>query len=289
MAVGGGSLADGGDPPLFIALAMVDIWKRASMAVAVVLVLTACAGGGGQEATPEPISLEYDRSAGALIIEADTYGGLLPPPSSRHVAELSIYGDGLVVLAEDGAPRVGTDRAITTGRIGEQELRQLLSLIAESGFFGLDDRYVDPAAPTDGPWRHVTVELLGVSRSVSIYPSDYADAPAAFWQTYDAVTGVQPSDATAFVPTSGTLTATDLGPIDDLPAGQGNQVAPWDTPLVGLALPEATEGTYLDGEPYRSVEQFLLRYPQGQLFGSQGGRAYQVLLAADLPWEASSP
>jgi hypothetical protein len=265
---------------------MTEICIRASIAVAVVLVLTACGGGGGQEPTPEPISLEYDNSAGALIIEVDTCGGLLPPPSSRHIAELSIYGDGQVVLAEeDGAPRVGTDRAVTTGRIGEQELAQLLSFIAGSGFFGLDDRYVDPGAPTDGPWRHVRVELLDVSRSVSIYPPDYADAPAAFWQTYDAVIGVQPSDATAFVPTSGTLTATDLGPIDDLPAGQGNQVAPWDTPLVGIALPEATEGGHLEGEQYRSVEQFLLRYPQGQLFGSQEGTAYQVLLEADLPWE----
>jgi hypothetical protein len=268
---------------------MADTWKRASIAVAVALVLTACGGGRGQEPTPEPISLEYDHSGGALIIEADTYGGLLPPPSSRHIAELSIYGDGQVVLAEeDGAPRVGTDRAITIGRIGEQELAELLAFIAESGFFGLDDRYVDPAAPTDGPWKHVRVELLGVSRSVSIYPADYADAPAAFWQTYDAVTRVQPSDATAFAPTSGTLTATDLSPIDDLPGGQGNQVAPWDTPLVGIALAEATEGAHLEGEQYGSVEQFLLRYPQGQIFGSQEGMAYQVLLEADLPWELES-
>jgi hypothetical protein len=279
-----------GTHPFSLESAMADTWKRASIAVAVVLAFTACGGEGGQAPTPEPISLEYDDSAGALIVEADTYGGLLPPPSSRHVAELSIYGDGLVVLAEkDGTPRVGTDRAITTGRIGEQELAELLSLIADSGFFGLDDRYVDPAAPTDGPWRHVAVELLGVSRSVSIYPSDYADAPAAFWRTYDEVMGVQPSDATVFAPTSGTLTATDLGSIDDLPGGQGNQVAPWDTPLAGIALPEATEGAHLEGEQYRSVEQFLLRYPQGQVFGSQEGRAYQVLLEADLPWEVSSP
>ena len=265
---------------------MTKICIRASIAVAVVLVLTACGGGGGQEPTTEPISLEYDNSAGTLIIEVDTYGGLLPPPSSRHIAELSIYGDGQVVLAEeDGAPRVGTDRAVTIGRISEQELAGLLSFIADSGFFGLDDYYVDPAAPTDGPSSHVRVELLGLSRSVSVYPSDYAAAPAAFWRTYDAVIGVQPSDATAFVPTSGTLTATDLGPIDDLPAGQGNQVAPWDTPLVGIALPEATGGAHLEGEQYQSVEQFLLRYPQGQLFGSQEGRAYQVLLEADLPWE----
>ncbi|HJX38346.1 MAG TPA: hypothetical protein VJ714_07095 [Anaerolineae bacterium] len=268
---------------------MTEIWKRASIAVAVVLVLTACGGEGGQEPTPQPISLEYDNSAGVLIVEVDTYGGLLPPPSSRHIAEVSVYGDGQVVLAEeDGAPRVGTDRAITTGRVGKQELAELLSFIADSGFFGLDERYVDPAAPTDGPWRHVTVELLGISRSVSIYPSDYAGAPAAFWQTYDAVTDLQPSNATAFAATSGTLTAKDLGPIDDLPAGQGNQVAPWDTPLVGIALSEATDGAHLEGDQYRSVEQFLMRYPQGQLFGSQEGTAYQILLEANLPWEAES-
>jgi hypothetical protein len=268
-------------------MAMAGIWKRASVLLAVVLVLTAC--GGRQEATPEPVSLEYDNRAGALIIEVDTYGGLLPPPSSRHIAELSIYGDGQVVQAEEEESlRVGADRAVTIGRIGEQELVELLSVIADSGFFGLDDSYVDPTAPTDGPATHVRIRLLGTSKTVSVYPSDYADAPEAFWLTYDAVMGVKPSGVTPFVPNSGTLTAADLGPIEDLPGGQGNQVAPWDTPLVGIALGEATEGAHLEGEQYESVEQFLLRYPQGQLFGSQEGRAYQILLEADLPWEVGS-
>jgi hypothetical protein len=202
---------------------------------------------------------------------------------------VSIYGDGLVVAAEeDGVPRVGIDRAVTLGRIDEQGLAQLLSVIADSGFFGLDDHYVDVAAPTDGPSRHIRIELLGTSRTVSVYPPDYADAPTAFWETYDAVMGVQPSDVKVFGPTSGTLTATDLGSIDELAGGQGNQVAPWDTPLVGIALPEATGGAHLEGEQYRGVEEFLLRYPQGQLFGSQEGVAYQVLLEADLPWEVES-
>jgi len=273
--------------PFFIEGAMADIRKFASILAAVVLALTAC--GGGLEPTPERVSLEYDHSTGALIIEVDTYGGLLPPPSSRHIAELSIYGDGQAVLAEeDEAAWVGTDRAVTIGRIDEEEVAELLSLIAENGFFALGDSYIEPAAPTDGPATHVRIELLGTSKTVFVYPSDYADGPAAFWQTYDAVMAVQPSDVTAFIPTSGTLTSTDLGPIDDLPGGQGNQVAPWDTPLVGVALSEATEGAHLDGRQYQSVEQFLLRYPQGQLFGSQEGRAYQILLEADLPWEVGS-
>lgn len=276
-----------GTHPFFIEWAMTDIWKRAEILVAVVLVLTAC--GGGQEPTPEPVSLAYDHSTGALIVEVDTYGGLLPPPSSRHIAELSIYGDGQVVRAEeDEAAWVGTDRAVTIGRIDEEELVELLSLIADNGFFALGDSYIDPAAPTDGPSTHVRIELLGNSKTVFVYPSDYRDAPAAFWQTYDAAMSVKPSEVTGFAPTSGTLTAADLGPIDDLPAGQGNQVAPWDTPLVGIPLGEATQGVHLEGEQYRSVEQFLLRYPQGQLFGSQEGLAYQILLEADLPWEVGS-
>jgi len=269
---------------------MIGMRNWARLAPVLVLILTACGIGTGQEPTPQPISLEYDHSAGALIVEADIYGGLLPPPSSRHIAELTIYGDGQVVLAqEDGAPRVGIDRAVSIARISEQELAELLLLIADNGFFGLEDRYVDPSAPTDGPWRHVTVNLSGISRTVSVYPPDCTAAPTAFWRTYDAVMGVQPPEATAFLPTFGTLVATDLGPIEDLPGGQANQVAPWDTPLVGLALAEATAGAHLEGEEYQTVEEFLLRYPPGQLFGSQEGTAYRVLLEADLPWETGSP
>jgi hypothetical protein len=264
------------------------MWTRASIVVTLVLVLTAC--GGGQESTPEPISLEYDDRAGVLIVEADTYGGLVPSPSGRHVPELSIYGDGLVVLAEeDEAPRVGIDRSITTGHIDQEDLQELLAFIAEGGFFGLDDQYAPSPALPDMPWRHITVNLLGTTKSVSIYPHDYEDAPAVFWETYHKLVEISPPDSVVFTPSAGTLTATDLGPIEDLPAGQGSQVAPWDTPLVGVVLAEVTEGTHLAGEQYQVVEEFLLRYPRGQLFGSQEGRAYQVLVEADLPWAAGSP
>jgi len=235
---------------------------------------------------PAPISLEYDRSSGALIIEVDTYGGLMPPPTGRHVPELSIYGDGLVVLAAEGEMfRVGTDRVVMTGLISEEELNQLLSFIADSGFFQLEDRYLPSPAIPDMPWRHITVSLPDISKTVSIYPFDFADAPPAFGEVYNQITGVYRSDVAVFTPASGTMTATDLGPIADLPSGLGSQVAPWDTPLVGIALPEATEGAYLEGQQYQVVEEFLLRYPPDQLFGSQEGRAYGVLLEAYLPWE----
>lgn len=245
------------------------------------------------EPTPSsitPASSEYDHSAGVLIIEADTYGGLMPPPTAKHVAELSIYGDGLVVVGrEEEGLSVGTDRVVITGHLSEEELKRLLSSIAEGGFFQLEDRYLPSPAAPDMPWRHVIVNLLDTSKTVSIYPFDFAGAPQAFWDVYNQVVELYPSDAAVFTPTSGTLTATDLGPIDDLPAGQGSQVAPWDTPLVGITLPEATDGAYLQNQQYEVVEEFLLRYPPGQLFGSQEGQAYRVLLEADLPWEDTKP
>lgn len=271
---------------------MLRVPTKAGAGIAACLILAAC-GGGLVEPTPlpaTPISLEYDHSGGTLVIEADTYGGLMPPPTGRHVAEVSIYGDGLVVLAEEGElPAVGTDRVVTIGYTTEEELRRLLRFIADSGFFQLEDRYESSPPPTDLPSRHVKVNLRDTSKSVSIYPSDFAEAPTAFWDVYDAVVAVHPPDAAVFTPESGSMTASDLGPIDDLPFGQRDHVAPWDTPLVGIALEEATEGAFLEGEQYLVVEEFLLRYPPGQLFGSQEGRAYQVLLEADLPWGETSP
>ena len=261
----------------------------ASVAFAVVLILTACAGDQAGLATPVPVSVEYEHSAGVLVVEADTHGGLMPPPAGRHVAELNIFGDGLVVLAEgDGAPRVGTDRGITTGHIEQEELEKLLTFIVDAGFFGLDDQYATSPAPPDMPWRHVTINLLSTTKTVSIYPHDYADAPEAFLETYRMLMGLSAADTTVFTPASGTLSAADLGPIEELPGGRQSQVAPWDTPLVGVALSEVTEGIHLEGEQYQVVEEYLLRYPRGQLFGSQEGIAYEVLLEADLPWEAGS-
>jgi hypothetical protein len=280
-------------PPSFSALALVVNKPREATVLALVLATLVACAGPAQQATPspaEPVSLEYDRSAGSLIVEADTSGGLAPPATGRHVPEVSIYGDGLVVMARDGeSPVVGTDRVVTVGHLGEEQLGQLLATVADAGFFDLEERYMPSPAAPDLPWRQVTIHLIEGSKTVSIYPSDYADAPAAFREAYEMVVGVQPSDVTPFSPTSGSLTATDLGPIDELPGGRANQVAPWDTPLVGIALSEATQGVHLEGEGYQIVEEFLLRYPQGQLFGSQEGRAYTVLLEADLPWETDSP
>lgn len=271
-------------------LSVMETKVVASAAVTVVLILTACGGSQAGQATPVPVSVEYERTAGVLIVEADTHGGLMPPPSGKHVAELSIFGDGLVVLAEDdGAPRVGTDRRISTGHVEGEELEEILTFIADTGFFGLDDQYAPSPSPPDMPWRHVTVNLSGTFKTVSIYPHDYEQAPTAFLETYQMLLGLSPADATAFTPASGTLSATDRGPIEELPGGRQSQVAPWDTPLVGVALSAVTEGIRLEGEQYQVVEEYLLRYPRGQLFGSQEGVAYEVLLEADLPWVADVP
>jgi hypothetical protein len=276
-------------PPYLLTLVLAVKDLRVTAAVATLLVVLVACAAPVHQSTPSPVrpvSLEYDHRAGALVVEADTAGGLEPPPAGRHVAEVSIYGDGLMVMAAEGeTPVVGTDRVVTVGHLEEEELDQLLAFVADVGFLSLDDRYMPSPAAPDTPWRQVTVNLIDASKTVSVYPFDYEDTPAAFSAVYEQILRIRPADAKLFTPTAGTLTATELGPIAELPAGQANQVAPWDTPLLSISLSEATEGAYLEGEHYGIVEGFLLRYPQGQIFGSQEGRAYQVLLEADLPWE----
>ncbi len=264
---------------------------RSGIALATVLILVACRGGGVvDEGAPSPClsSLEYDHSSEVLIVEADTYGGHRPPATGRHVAEVSIYGDGFVVLASDEQSGVGTDRMITTGHISEEEVSEVLSFMADAGFFELDDEYMPSPALPDMPWRRVTVNLRECSKTVAMYPPDFVDAPTAFSEAYRALMGIQPADAAVFKPQSGVLTAADLGPIDALPGGQQSQVAPWDSPLVGIDLADAMGGAHLAGDQYLTVGEFVRRYPPGQLFGSQEGLAYQVLLEADLPWEDAS-
>jgi hypothetical protein len=260
------------------------------LALLAALLVTACRAGS-QQPTPESISTDYAHKADILVIRADTYGGLAVPVTGTHVPEISIYGDGLVVLGqEDGIRRVGTDRAVSTGRVGDEGLQRLLEFMVEAGLFQLDDRYQPSHAPADAPCREVSVRLLARSKTVSICPFDEAQAPAPFNEIYTKLAAVSPSGETVFAPESGLLAAMDLGSIEDLGGGRGSQVAPWDTPLVGFALEEAADdgGIHLQGEEYHRVEEFLLRYPPKQLFGSQEGRAYEVVLKADLPRETGS-
>jgi len=259
------------------------------VALLAVLLLTAC-GGGSPQPTPQPVSLEYVHQAETLVIQADTYGGLSAPVSGTHVPEISIYGDGLAILGQEvGARSVGTDRAVSTGQIGDEELQHVLEFVVDAGFFELDDDYRPSGGPADAPCREVSVHLLARSKTVSVCPFDEAQAPTAFNAAYTKLTELSLSGATVFTPDSGLLAVTDLGPIEELGGGRGSQVAPWDTPLVGFSLEEASDdGVYLEGEEYHRVEEFLLRYPPSQVFGSQDGRAYEVLLEADLPRETAS-
>ena len=156
----------------------------ARLALLAGLLVTAC-GGGSQQPTAEPISAEYAHNADTLVVEADTYGGLAPAAAGRHVPELSIYGDGSLILGEeDGARRVGTDRAVIVGQMGEEELLGLLEFIIASGFFQLDDRYRASDPPADAPCREVSVHLMTRSKTVSVCPFDEAQAPAAFSEVY---------------------------------------------------------------------------------------------------------
>jgi hypothetical protein len=268
---------------------MVRIGITRNAWLVIVLMVAACGARGPTPSPTGPPSLNYAQRAGARIIEADTHGGLLPPGLGKHVAQLTIYGDGLVILGGEETFGGGTDHVVMIGHIGEEELKGLLRRIAELGFFQLEERYQPSPAPTDLPSRWITVNLLQVSKTVTVYPSSYDGAPGAFLNTYDELLAVRPGDTEVFRPASGILTASDLGPIDDLRAGQRNQVAPWDTPLVGIDVADATKGAHLEGEQYQTVEEFLLRYPPNQLFGSQEGRAYEVCLEARLPWEIASP
>jgi hypothetical protein len=160
--------------------------------------------------------------------------------------------------------------------------------VVDAGFLQMDDQYQPSEAPTDAPCRTLSINLLRRSKTVSVCPFDEAQAPTAFNAAYTKLTELSLSGATVFTPDSGLLAATDLGPIEELGGGRGSQVAPWDTPLVGFALEEAVDGLHLERDEYNRVEEFLLRYPPSQVFGSQEGRAYEVLLEADLPRETAS-
>ena len=95
--------------------------KLSLLLVACVALLVAC------RIDIAPLTIEWDRDPGTLIIETDTFGGPVPQTEAlNHIPDARIWGDGRMVWV---TRRADTGRDVWQGQLSQQTLIKLSSFI----------------------------------------------------------------------------------------------------------------------------------------------------------------
>jgi hypothetical protein len=185
---------------------------------------------------PRP-PVEWDSSPEALIVQANTGGGMLYEPNA--IPDARLWGDGrLVWVVYDGSGA----RQVRTATLTPDEVGHVLQGIVDAGFFGWKD-YYSPGVVYDAPSTCVNVNLLSQSKSVC---ETLSGAPAAFGRLYGDLSAGAGQAGSVFVPERGYLSLTELGS----GAPSGGDVFEWPAEALGVTLAEvaATPGQWLEGE-----------------------------------------
>ncbi|CAN5709348.1 hypothetical protein BH10ACT1_BH10ACT1_36440 [soil metagenome] len=114
--------------------------------------------------TTEGDGAPFAPPAGQVVWQERTGGGFVPAEvTSAEVPDVTIYGDGRVMVAPDGeAQRPGAPVALQIGTVPAHDLEAFVADVASSGLFSADGD-VDFGTPgaTDGPTTSVTFRGTG--------------------------------------------------------------------------------------------------------------------------------
>jgi len=143
-----------------------------TIATLLALLVAAAVFGSGCE-KKKPASLDYDRSPNYVVVEYWAGGGL-PAPWDDIVSEFRLFGDGTMVRPDPSSKHL----VLLKGQISEEKVKELLEKIAETGFFGLKDEYVNKNI-FDGTSQGINVNLKEVKKKVRVYMMDVKEINAA--------------------------------------------------------------------------------------------------------------
>lgn len=160
-----------------------------------VVALAMLAAGCGSRA----VALDYDNSPGKVVVEA-SHGGGLPAPWDDEAPAFRLYGDGRVIERGD---QFESDLMVE-GSLEEQQVKDLLTKIKDTGFFDLKNEYFNRRI-MDGVTSSIIVNLKGEQKTVRVYMMDVKPYDAA-WKV---IQQYPIPEAKEYVPDKGYLSVSD--------------------------------------------------------------------------------
>jgi hypothetical protein len=171
-------------------------WFQTALAVSlsVLLILGAMIVGGCDE---KKVSLEYKPSPDTVIVKVESDGGL-PYPGDDLYPRFQLFGDGRVIEYQTDSNSRGI---LVQGKLGEEDIANLLKQVADTGFFDLKDEYQDRTI-YDATYREITLGLLDMEKSVRVWMM--SDVPK-FDAAYDLIMNYPLGEVSEYVPDKGYL------------------------------------------------------------------------------------
>jgi hypothetical protein len=230
------------------------------------------------EATPTPtreppsavIDVQWDTSPSARIVRyysPSTTAGMAGAYDRRYyVPEVQVWGNGRImwVVKERGSRRV------LEGQLTTEQMKALLQRIVEAGFFGWEERYYVPGGHSF-PFMYLEVNLTRHSKEVA----EHGGAPEAFYELVELLEGGAAAEGHEYVPTRGYLTATGLGPPEQIGA---TPEAQWPETTAGFALNEVGDGRYIEGEALAFAWQAVNQYTRAPVYVESKGDLYTIMV-----------
>lgn len=222
---------------------------------------TPTGGKGLPGAQPE---IRWDTRPEAVVISATNCCGFVPQfVAINYIPEAQVWGDGRVVWTQFGEDN---QRQVLEGQLTQEQIAALLSQAAEAGFFGWDELYTSPTAPTDMPTKCIYIQLESATRKVCEY---YEGAPTAFHDLYNELDGGLSLAGQPYQPQRAYLVAY---PIE----GSGQEALPqWQDKQVALA--QAVNGAWIEGEDLEAAWLLVNQQPFGAAI-QEGDTAYRLSL-----------
>jgi hypothetical protein len=183
----------------------------------------------------------------------------------NYIPEAQVWGDGRIIWTHfDGS----NQRQVLAGQLAPEQIAEFLQNAIDSGFFGWEELYTSPLAPTDLPTRCIFIDLAEQSRKVCEY---FEGAPEAFHQIYDELDQGLGLDGEDFIPSHGYLTAFLIqGP-------EPGEVPAWNAEAAGLAVEETAKGAWIEGPALEAAWTLINQHPSGPTV-QEGESFYRLAL-----------
>jgi hypothetical protein len=144
----------------------------------------------------------------------------------------------------------------------------LLQQAVDEGFFGWEEMYTSPMAPTDMPTKCIAIQLEDGSRKVCEY---YEGAPQAFHTLYEELGDGLGLSGEDFIPDRGYLKSFPN------PGGGESEIPEWDAQAAGISLADAVEGAWVEGPAAQMAWEVINQTPFGAS-AREGDQVYTLSL-----------
>jgi hypothetical protein len=222
------------------------------------------------EPSPAVIDVQWDTSPSVRIVRyysPSTTAGLAGAYDRRYyVPEVQVWGDGRIIWVVQARE----SRRLLEGHLTPEQMKALLQLVVDAGFFGWEERYYTPGGHSF-PFMHLEVNLIGHSKEVA----EHGGAPDEFYELEGFLSSGAGAAGREYVPTRGYLTATVLGPPEQIGA---TPEAQWPETTAGFALNEVGEGRYIEGEALAFAWQAVNQYTRAPVYVESKGDLYTIMV-----------